>query len=175
LKSESQTRVNSRIVITGIIPWRLCAEIPPGGDGLLGSLLLQLPAAWIFLAIPGREADIDKAGCRDLRVFIRMLGGKWSRKDHFPSPVCVGALGLHILVCLYLKCAEALGVHVNALAVFVLPIPNIDWTAFHLRHRLAMRKVGFFITHHELNRGSIIRVFSRIGILQENRHIGPIM
>src|ERR1700675_4240632 len=97
LKSESHAHGDGRIVIAGIIRWRLCSEIPPGGDRFLGPLLLQL-AAYVLLAIPDGEGNIDKSTCRNLRIFVRMLGGEWPRKDHFPCAIGIGAFGLHVLV-----------------------------------------------------------------------------
>src|SRR5437773_7568686 len=144
LKSESQAHGDGRIVIAGIIRWRLCAEIPPSGDRLLGSLLLQFTTC-VLLAIPDGEGDIDKPTCRDLRIFVRMSGVEQPRKDNFPCAVGIDAFGFHVLVRLYLECAKALGIHVDAFVVFVLPIPNIDRAAFRSEEHTSELQ-----SHHDL-------------------------
>ena len=104
-----------------------------------------------------------------------MPGSERPGEDHFPGAVGIGALGLHVLVRLHAERAEALGIHVHAFGVFVLPIPDVDRAAFHLRHRLAMREVGFLVAHHEFNGGGIVRIFRGIGIFQEDGDVRPVV
>ena len=38
-----------------------------------------------------------------------------------------------------------------------------------------MSKVGLLVAHHELNRGRIVRILRRVGVLQQNGEVGPVM
>src|SRR6185436_12408845 len=70
--------------------------------------------------VPDGEGNIDKPAHFNLRIFFRVSGSKWPRKDDFPDTIAIHAFGFHVLVLLHLECAKPLAFMSTPLASLFL-------------------------------------------------------